>query len=313
MDFFRAAARCDIGVVKHSPIPLDEKGIIEEELKARQWDTLGDRMEHEKTMRANVKRSELDRILERDQDDRLRKLRLEEKRKDATQKRELEQQASEEAAMRQSEAVEAKRLGSIEDKRRALEADREAARQKAAERAYEEVQRRLRTNTGPKSLEEQGSDLPEDLSSMTYIDRLRVEKERLGRMSELYNGKVSMNAIYGTEKPTVRKVTQLELDISASRQRERERRARAKEELEEEEDEDEEREMMQQRKMTASQQADHAEWLQKKQVEEVEEEQQRLAHQEAEMAKQRTRHKLDDIHGQVIQELVDDQEAQGLM
>ena len=50
--FFRpsclpASARCDITVIKNSPVPIDEKTIIEEEIKARQFDTLIQRAERD--------------------------------------------------------------------------------------------------------------------------------------------------------------------------------------------------------------------------------------------------------------------------
>uniref|UniRef100_A0A7S1NLG8 Uncharacterized protein n=1 Tax=Eutreptiella gymnastica TaxID=73025 RepID=A0A7S1NLG8_9EUGL len=311
-DYFKAAARCDITVIKNSPVPIDEKSIIEEEIKARQFDTLIQRAERD-SMTTQLKDASLDKLRQREQEERMKTIRLEHKRNEALQQRQLDRQAREELDRRHNEELELQRVARAEERRHVIAQEQSAARRAAEQKNYDDVQRRLQKAV-PKSVEEQAAELPADPSDLSYMERMRMEKERLGRMAKLYDGNASIKALYtDTEVPKAKAQTQLERDINARQEQEAQRLKAEMESLLQEEAEYENSVSSQRRKLINARKQEHEEWLAKYQLEEDELQAAQLklkAQSESSLLKE---HPIDVIHKQVEALFLAEQEAEDTM
>jgi|UniRef100_A0A7S4G869 hypothetical protein len=312
-EYFKAAARCDITVVRKSPLPIDERGIIEEEIKARQFDTLAQRAEHEDQIRGQLKDASLDALRQRETEERMKNIRMENKRTEAIKKKELQRQVKEEEERKLNEELEYKRLRAVEEKRQEMVQDRELARAKAAQKQYEDMQRRLKKAT-PKSIEQQADELPEDDSTLSYMERMRLEKERAGRMEQMYKGNSSIKALYNqTELPKLQAPTQLELDITMRQSMDKARLEQERQAvLQEEAEDDRSANAIKARKMKSAKKA-HEEWLAQRQLEEDEEEEAAKQVAEAAEATRPKEHPVDVMHKQMENLLLAEQEAEAVM
>eukprot|EP00906_Rhabdomonas_costata_P019468 RCo028421 len=312
MEYFRAAARCDIAVVKASPVPLDERSIIEEEVKARQWDTLAERAEKQELFRdpahTNAHDAQLEVIRQREIEERMRMIRLEEKRKQAVVKKEQDRQVREELERKRLEELEMARLRAIEQKRQEMAEEREQSRLKAEQKLYEQQQRRLMRSVPAKSVDEQASELPEDGRSLSSMERMRMEKERLGRMAKLYDGKVSISALYegalDSSKPKQTGKTQLEMDITMRQRMEEERLRALREEIQREEEEAHRNAQARLQAQRQSKRLEHQQWL--------------AAHQDLGVAAEEPvedtqPHPIDVLHKRVQASILAEQDAAAVM
>lgn len=313
MEYFRAAARCDIAVVKSSPVPLDEKSIIEEEIKARQWDTLAERAEKQDLFpdpaHTHSHDAQLQLIRQREIDERMNKIRLDEKRKQALLKREQDRQVREEMERQRLEQLEMERLSAIEKKRQEMTASREQSRLKADQKLYEQQQRRLMRTLPAKTIEEQAAELPEDTTGLSYMERMRMEKERMGRMAKLYDGKVSIRALYDSgldrAKPSSSSgKTRLEMDITLRQRLEEERLRALREEILNEEEEERRLEEAKLKTLQQVRRKEHQEWL-------VTHQGLNAAHEEPEQPAQP--HPIDVIHRKVQASIIEEQEASAVL
>lgn len=339
-EFFKAAARCDIAVVRASPIPLNEREIIEEEIRARQWDTVGERMGYEAALRDGLARGQLDAARRRENEERMQRLRLQEKRKEAIQRREVEHQARDVLQRQRQQELEEERLQQVEERRQKMEEERRASKAKAERLAYEEMQRRLEQRLRRRGDDDSGEfsvELPEDAPrSLTYMERMRLAKEGLGRMAQHYDGVSSIKAIYGKEQQQAaagagmkaaaslpksaaadllgNEKSQLEADIRARQLYERERLRREEEELRAEEQAAEERRQQQERQRQAQRRAEHEAWLAAAEARDAAVRQQKALRDQEQQQRQRPKeHPIDVMHKQVERAFLEEQEAEAMM
>eukprot|EP00667_Euglena_gracilis_P013835 EG_transcript_14294 len=311
-EYFKAAARCDITVVRISPLFINEKDIIEEELKARQYDTLVQRAEHEERLKTKLNSASVDGLRREEEQERMQKLRRELKRREAIEKKERERQAKEILEQRRLEELEYRRLAAAEEKRAAMAAERQAGAAKAQQQQFEAAQRRLKRAV-PKSVEEQAEELPEDPSTLSYMERMRMEKERLGRMEQIHGGNRSVKALYNIELPKLQTPTQLQRDITARRQQEAARLKAEQDALLREEQEEEERGQHQQRRTMLARKMSHEEWLRRHRAAERAEQAVREAQAALEATERLPEHPIDVMHRQVEALLLAEREAQEVM
>lgn len=309
-EYFKAAARCDITVVRNSPVAINEKDIIEEELKARQFDTLA-RHVLEDAARQPSQGAILDGVRQRENEERMKAIRLDSKRKEAIGKKELERQVKEEEKRRREEELELKRLAKVEEERGSMVAERQAAAMKAQQKHVEAAQRRLR-RAAPKSVEEQALELPEDEADLSYMERMRMEKERLGRMEVLYEGNHSIKALYGVELPKLQSPTQLQREITVRREQEAARLRSERAALMQEEEAENRRLQAIGQQQRAARKMSHEEWLARCQAAEREEQTTRTttAAQKALLTRE---HPVDVMHRQVQAMLLAEREAEGVL
>eukprot|EP00668_Euglena_longa_P048305 GGOE01065373.1.p1 GENE.GGOE01065373.1~~GGOE01065373.1.p1 ORF type:complete len:382 (+),score=148.30 GGOE01065373.1:81-1148(+) len=311
-EYFKAAARCDITVVRISPLFINEKDIIEEELKARQYDTLTQRAEHEEHLKNKLNSASMDNLRREEEQERVQKLRRELKRQEAIEKKERERQAKEILERQRQEELELKRMAVVEEKRAALAAERQAASVKSQQKQLEASQRRLKRAV-PKSVEEQAEELPEDPSTLSYMERMRMEKERLGRMEQIHGGNPSVKALYSIELPKLQSPTQLQRDITSRRQQEAARLKAEQDALLREEQEEEECGQQQRLRTMLARKMSHEEWLRRHRAAERAEQAVREAEAQLEAAQRLAEHPIDIMHRQVEALLLAEREAQEVM
>eukprot|EP00999_Lentomonas_sp_LEN2_P002624 NODE_502_length_1426_cov_55.371824_g468_i0.p1 GENE.NODE_502_length_1426_cov_55.371824_g468_i0~~NODE_502_length_1426_cov_55.371824_g468_i0.p1 ORF type:complete len:357 (-),score=83.83 NODE_502_length_1426_cov_55.371824_g468_i0:180-1250(-) len=308
-EFFKAAARCDITVLRKSPVPLNEKQIMEEELASRQWETVQEKADMEKELKQQIKECELELFRQRDQESRMKQLRIEEKRKEAIRHKEMDRESKQESERVRGEQAELHRLAAVEERRQQMVDERNAAKAKAAEKAYEEVQHRLKRGL-------QGPDpppppAPETEGDLSYMEKLRIENQRLQRVEALYPGQ-GIGAFYPDAKPASLKRCQLERDIMASREAERLRLQQEKEEISRLEDSAYHEDAVKKASVKSKQKEEHEAWLKQVADEEAEEAKRKEELRLIELKKQE-KHPLDKMREQSRVEFMKEQEAQSVL
>jgi len=144
------------------------------------------------------------------------------------------------------------------------------------------------------------------------MERLRIEKERLGRMGHLYSGGIG---VFYTEtqppKSTLR--SQLERDVLASREAERLRLERERDGIENEERAAFDRELAVKQSQVTDAIQQREDWLRVRLEEDHRHHQAKLQKQSEEDQKKTKKHTIEVMHEAVRREFMREQEAEALV